>query len=567
MVEELCTENRSWRLLGDRAMPEDDRKKLADQITRHDMDGVNLLVDFDRPDFFVDLKIKKLKHKSIIRHAVSQLRRRSRRYAKHKKEEEEHEAREVSDTSMSNGEDGEDGENDEEDLQARKRKLDAERMSQDSEDIHDSRGHPPQLILTATIAHGQVPPPLEATSLPYSGEQSAGNTQVVSSDKSPDRKKRRVAPTIVKSTVDRDVPIPAEAAPFLNAPIQEARSDIMASSDPHDLTTPLALYLGEEALTRFDVVDPESTGSASESDATFEISRHVPAGRRRQVHRFFKRRFVPRRVISRHRSAKPDAIPDADNPDHDDVLPLLGDSGTDEEYDSDTWAEIEAEEEERRARQDTGLTQAQVIETWDKVIATFKESWEQQKLPKLEQKAHSRWSKARRNGLKWALGRVQRDVDERQSRLADQRSQFIMKGRDWRDTAEMESTMDTVVHTAHDLHTALWMLGLLKSPVEPPKPPKAARQPRKKPRKHRVLSAEDEEILTDESEFDDFIVNDEKILAETTPENRGTGELGDNQPAVNGTDLRARPQNSDMEMDDDADDDDVLDLTQMSTLR
>lgn len=562
VVEELCTEKRSWKLLGDRPMPEDDRKKLADQITRHEIDGVSLLADLDNPDFFVDLKIKKSKHKGIIRHAVSQLRRRSRRYAQHKKEEEEQEVPEDSDVSM---EDGEDGEDDEQDLQARKRKLDAERMSQASEDMYDTREAPTQSVSTATVAHGQVLPTSETAPLPFSREEnSVRNAQVVRSSKSPGHKKRRVVPTTLVSTVDRDAwPTPTEAAPFLNAPIQETRSNITDDpSDLNDSAPPMALYLGEEAFSRFDIVDTESAGSASENEATFEISRRVLPGRRRQVHRFYKRRFVPRRATSRYRPAKPDAVPNANNPEHDDVLPLLGDSGSDEEYDSDTWAEIEAEKEERLARQDTGLTEAQVIETWDKVIATFKESWEQSKLPKLQQKAHFQWSKARRAGLKQAIGRVQHDVDDWQTRLADQRSHFVKKGRDWRDAAEMESTMETVEHTAHDLHTALWMLNLLKSPVEPPKPPRAARQPRKKPQKRRVAPAEDEEVLTDESEFDDFIVSDDEALAEATPENRGAGESGGNKSAADGTDLNAGSKDPDIEMDDGADDD-VLDLTQM----
>lgn len=52
----------------------------------------------------------------------------------------------------------------------------------------------------------------------------------------------------------------------------QAYDDITVLSNLGDLAPPLAAYLGEEALTQFDISDPKPAGSASERVVTGRLS-------------------------------------------------------------------------------------------------------------------------------------------------------------------------------------------------------------------------------------------------------------------------------------------------------
>ncbi|KAI9876175.1 MAG: hypothetical protein M1823_007329, partial [Watsoniomyces obsoletus] len=79
----------------------------------------------------------------------------------------------------------------------------------------------------------------------------------------------------------------------------------------------------------------------------------------------------------------------------DKVLPLYGDSDSENDYDEETWALMEAEK--REVRQPTNqMTTEEVNKAIDEGLAEFKELWRQKNLPKVEIKAYNRWMKAER---------------------------------------------------------------------------------------------------------------------------------------------------------------------------
>ncbi len=106
--------------------------------------------------------------------------------------------------------------------------------------------------------------------------------------------------------------------------------------------------------------------------------------------RFLLRRTVPHRI----KFTKSDIVSGSNNPDHDMVLPLYGDSDDDMEYDSDTWREIEAERIENDLKRSLpkGLTIEEITSTIDRVLQEMASEWGRSKLPKYVSKANRIWN-------------------------------------------------------------------------------------------------------------------------------------------------------------------------------
>ncbi|KAK7988912.1 hypothetical protein PG989_009227 [Apiospora arundinis] len=539
VVKELCTGRRSWKPLEN---PPDLARPYADD-----------------PSFFEDIGVKPNKHKSTLREAIAQFRRRSSRYKKYLLDQEQ----QGEDEDMSDKSDDDD---DLEDIESRKRKLHSERMSQASED---------QTALYLAPVPARAPALVAATTLrDVNSPKENGNAKstITPANDALSRKKRRVEPLQVHTQplglAPQAIPTQADVVienlkrkgtfqgnPFLEAPIIDT-AVVNPPSSEHDSTAE-SWYLGKDSLTRVDVIDFDS-GRLTDADLTFVFRRQVPFGRRRQVNQFHKRRIQrpiqdqdQQQQFDRQRQglpplwtsklkinrppAKTDAVFGIENPDHGEVLPLLGDSDSGEEYDSDTWAEIEAEEKEREAmltkEKNTFLTTDDVNMALDEGINEYVAIWTERKLPDLKHSAYIEWNIARQVGRETVLRILQKQVRHLEKRLTDLREKMI--NQEWRTKADVKSTMGNIEPTVQDLQTFLWKLKLVKSPSEPKRVSNVSRKPTKK-RKQRprpTVHDDEGELLMSDSD-DDFIVEDEQGHA-PLPE----GNLGQDEMAVDSENL------------------------------
>ncbi|KAK8114371.1 hypothetical protein PG999_006440 [Apiospora kogelbergensis] len=538
VVKELCTGRRSWKPLENPPILPDPIH-LESGLRENLINGVSLLKDADDPSFFQDLGVKANKHKNTLREAISQFQQRSPMYKKYLlKQEQQDEDEDMSDTDS----------DDLEDIESRKRKLQAERMSQA---LEAQAALPLEPVRTPTLVAEAEAEAAEVTAtalLDLDGLKENGHTKSMPVDHVLTRKKRRIEPLQVLDQplglTTRAIPTQADIVienlmrdgilrgnPFLEAPIIDTATT-SASTSGHG-TSADSWYLGKDSLTRVDVIDFDSS-RLTDADMTFVFRKRVPIGRRRQVNQLHKRRIqrqdqdqgqqqqlehqrrgLPPLWTSKPRInrplAKTDAVFGTDDPNHNSVLPLLGDSDSGEEYDSDTWAEIEAEQKEREVmlKANTALATDDINAALDECITEYVAAWTERKLPKLEQRANIEWNAARRTGLKRALDTVQREVIYLQTRLAGFRAEVHKQ--EWRTRAEIKSTMGNFEPTVQDLQASLWTLKVLKSPSEPKRVSNVSRKPAKKrEQRPRPIVSDDEGDLVMSDSDDDFIVEDEE---------------------------------------------------------
>ncbi|KAK7924005.1 hypothetical protein PG985_006059 [Apiospora marii] len=545
VVKELCTGGRSWKPFEDPPILPDPTR-LENALRDNLINGISLLKDADDECFFKDLGLKANKHKSTLRDAISQFRRHSRKYKKYLLErdqddgESEGETKDA-DVNMSDNDD------ELEDIETRKRKLQAERMSQALEHHAKSNVEPVQAPILATEESTAA----ATTILDHDGPKENGLPKSIPANNALSRKKRRIEPLQVSSQIlglaSQAIPTQADTVieqlmrkgklrdnPFLEAPILDTTATNVSASGQS--TSDESWYLGKYSLTRVDVVDFDS-GPLTDADTTFAFRAQVPAGRRRQVNQLYKRQVrqkthrqaqrerrrqnlspLPDPEASR-RPAKTDTVFGADNPDHGEVLPLLGESDSDEEYDSDTWAEIEAEQREceAMAASSTALSSNDVNMVLDEGINGYIANWTERKLPKLERRANTEWNIARRYGLKWARDMAQQNVDYLQKRLAKFRAE--VNNQEWRNKTDVKSCLGNFEPTVLDLQAAQWKLKVIKSPSEPKRVSNITRKPAKKreQRPRPTINGDEGDLLMSDSD-DDFIVEDEHSSAPLSQE-------------------------------------------------
>ncbi|KAK6081925.1 snf2 family helicase [Seiridium cupressi] len=497
VVREFCTDERSWTPSTDPPkLP--NLARLKESLQENEVDGESLLgLASEAADFYSDLGIKAIKHKETIRNAIIQLRRRSRKYKiwnirrKEEDDDEDEDYHDIAEIMRL-------------DQASRKRKLEEERKDDSGESAYNT----PQAVFsepsTPAASIQDVTPPV---STPMA-EQTTTVEPVdiaTTTEEEPARKKRRIAPITLSAGVNRDA--------LRNLP----QGNLVSELEPEGTSDGLSgAYLGPDVLNRADIIDFHfSAKPLATEDLEFEFHQDsCPIGLRRQRARLLKRHFVKRRHV--FRPAKPDMIPGGDDPEHYEVLPAYGES--DDEYDSDTWREIQEEEEERKVLQEkprTDLSAEEKNAMVDRIITEKIAAWQKDKLPALEHKANRTWNKARGQGLRRAIDRENRLISHYQDRLGNYRSKIV--NQQWSNEADMRKVEGVLDQTIADLQQSIWVINLLKSPVEPQKLPRKPGKKQPKAGRERLISASDEEILTSESESDDiplrsFIVEDEPEL-------------------------------------------------------
>ena len=202
--------------------------------------------------------------------------------------------------------------------------------------------------------------------------------------------------------------------------------------------------------------------------------------------------------------------------DDDEILPLYGDSGDENEYDEDTWAEMEAEKEDKRLQSNV-MTADEVNQAIDQALTDYKKLWGEKQLPRVQVKAFNIWMRAAR-----ALQRqpeilqAQRELQKRQAQLMRARNQILLD--QWTNANSVKFQCQSLEETMNGIWEQEYFLEVLDRETPPGRPPKDRIQA--KPRK-RFEKEDDEETIGSDSDvaIDDFIVDtpldDDRLAAPT----------------------------------------------------
>ncbi|KAI1769000.1 hypothetical protein GGR53DRAFT_272647 [Hypoxylon sp. FL1150] len=498
VVQELCSVNRSW-IPPSSPLKFPPLEQLEASLREEEVDGHTLLT-YDHEQLCTGLGFKILKHRATLKHAIGVFRSRSEQYRLDQK-------RGYSEFD-----------------------TDDNQHHVIREGRHD--GSPSQLASINTIAstledvdldrgskkmHRALTTPSPSNSYGHSQIRpvSAANDIESSTALSHAKKKRRLAPTIISTDIDANAPrhIPTEADIIMAPESHDIEAN--ASRRNNSVGNLACAYLGKDAFTRFDIIGDYGFSGSLQSLEVNVVGRAAPAGRSLQVYQFAKRILHHRKPRKLHRM-KPDMVLGANNPDHDDVLPLYGES--DEEYDSETWDEVEAERLERENEQSfPGLSHDEVQSIIDISIQKFASDWKQRKYPKLIEKSHRFWADARKNGkdgMRRSLDKNRRHLEDLKARIANYTREIA--SHTWYSAAELNEETLILQQSVEDRELCSWTLGVITAPNEPEKSQSLPQRAVKKTRQSKPISAE-EEILTSESEEDpdDFIIHDESELPGT----------------------------------------------------
>ncbi|KAI4098571.1 MAG: hypothetical protein L6R37_006420 [Teloschistes peruensis] len=206
---------------------------------------------------------------------------------------------------------------------------------------------------------------------------------------------------------------------------------------------------------------------------------------------------------------------------HDDhPLPAFGDSGSEGEYDLDTWREIQKDNGvklERPLGRSKGfkkLTAEEVQKAVNNAVNSIREDWKERRLPKLRRTAWMLWSKSRRNRTKQLqISTREFDIQHLKSRLDKLQSEITRE--QWISAAKVAKQCESMRRTVYDLQECEWTVETLRLKVRPEKlrsllhvKPQNSRD--REPAKAKDVEASSSmvETTTDE-DLDDFIVDDD----------------------------------------------------------
>lgn len=212
----------------------------------------------------------------------------------------------------------------------------------------------------------------------------------------------------------------------------------------------------------------------------------------------------------------------------DKVLPLFGDSGSEGEYDLDTWREMELEQgklarsaapkSRRRKTSDEDVNNA-----IDTAIKKIVDDWRSKQLPKIQMKAWGIWMNSRKQASKQQqIDRLQVIIADLDERISKMRKEIL--GETWPSARHVFKQCNILQPSLYDKQERQWKISLLQSKRPPEKPVRNLAVKTKKPKAGEEPLADGEEIIgsSDESshhdsedEISDSIVDDE-VLDENT---------------------------------------------------
>ncbi|OJD15501.1 hypothetical protein AJ78_04232 [Emergomyces pasteurianus Ep9510] len=197
----------------------------------------------------------------------------------------------------------------------------------------------------------------------------------------------------------------------------------------------------------------------------------------------------------------------------DHVLPLYGDSESENGYDSETWREIELEKREAETEKENSkiLSAVDVDIIIDRCIEMFSRKWRDHKLPIQQRKAQRLWVFARKmSGKRTEIKSAESAIAHLERRLKALRK--AIKDTPWSKEDEVQQQCQSMEETVFNIETQKWKISILELDTCPPKPPPAAPVKRSRPsipQDEEWLSSEIDDIEGDD--INDFIVPDNDI--------------------------------------------------------
>ncbi|KAK2744994.1 hypothetical protein FQN57_004124 [Myotisia sp. PD_48] len=199
-------------------------------------------------------------------------------------------------------------------------------------------------------------------------------------------------------------------------------------------------------------------------------------------------------------------------PDTEDVFPLYGDSGSEnDDYDSETWQEMnEGVEGQTAGPKNISLVELDTI--IDDCITGFIEKWKSNKLPVEDARASRLWLQSRRKRtFRRSIHAAKNNIFHLEKRLNDLRK--AIKGSQWTKKEDVQLQCIAMENTIIDRELQKWKIEVLERDTCPQKPQKQATILPTKPSKQRH-QLDDEESLSSMS--DSFI--DKSDLSDFVPE-------------------------------------------------
>ncbi|KAK4199039.1 hypothetical protein QBC40DRAFT_177354 [Triangularia verruculosa] len=492
LIQELCHSNRQWKA---RSPPRPlDLQALKVKLRDCGVDGASFLTyseEFGIHELFKVLGIKKLPHQQFLRHVINELRASSEGYRNYKRQwDEEDEMDSVpikrETRQQSSLEPPRRGSPD------AKPRVDLDRALQaaiDSQLRASAPGVLGQGVLSPALSVAGSEP-MDIDSIQDNNSPPSAN-QPPATPEGPPLKKRRIAPTLISSEPihTQPAPAPTEGDAFAG------RTTIFRYQAPPG-------WLGPGALTMEEILNPTLPDDMDENHVfSLEYQDHPP-GRRRQVWGAMKRHSLsvrPHKTFEVPREQKEES-----------PLPVFGESDDEGGMDSETWEEIQEEEEEDRLR---ALREKEAATTLskDKVQATIAQSigeleaqWVAEHQPRHDRRARNIWESARRNPNREAyIKSIRKLKDEAVRRIPKFEKQILMER--WKSDEKLhELALNYLEQSVFEKCYQTWLLGVLESPRCPPKPT-ALPRPTPRPRKERNLAEDEEDLASSESEMGDFL--------------------------------------------------------------
>ena len=205
----------------------------------------------------------------------------------------------------------------------------------------------------------------------------------------------------------------------------------------------------------------------------------------------------------------------------DEVLPVYGDSGSDGEYDLETWREME--KERGKIPRPLGRTKSaklpspEVQSAIDAAMQEIVREWTLKRLPKLKNKEWRLWAQSRRNrDAQNQIESFTHGLEKLEARIANLRKEIAQE--EWPNTSQISKQCKSMERSIFDREDFKWKIATLKLQKAPEKLRPATRQPRPTKSIEPEHALEDgEETLTASTktsdvsgdDLEDFIVGDD----------------------------------------------------------
>ncbi|KAL8656470.1 MAG: hypothetical protein Q9226_002659 [Calogaya cf. arnoldii] len=206
-----------------------------------------------------------------------------------------------------------------------------------------------------------------------------------------------------------------------------------------------------------------------------------------------------------------------------DVLPVYGESGSEGDYDSDTWREMEKEngvlqKPLGRPRRLKMIDVQESTATIDQAVEQMVADWKQKRLPKLERTAWAIWSRSWRNGsMKAKVASLDRELQHLDNRLTKLRKEIA--GQHWLSAARVRRQCECMRRTVYGIEDSRWTVGVLEvEHRDRPAKPRTLHKGKKNPSlvSEETNGAESYDYDTPlEDDIGDFIVDDDEASGQS----------------------------------------------------